>query len=116
MGWLYTLSQTLGLTWPNVTQTNPLENMLAGSHAQCAARYFMGGSSEWRPGYRMEDICSNLIPLEIALKIAAKIRAQEPFAAYIIIPLWPEGTPLHVSGTAPMQAHDVQAKVAVAIL
>ncbi len=51
----------------------------------------MGGSCEWKPGYRMEDICSNLVPLEIALKIAEKIRAGQGFAAYIVLPLWPEG-------------------------
>jgi len=34
-----------------------------------------------------------LIPIEIALKIASKIRRNERFAAYIIIPMWPEGDP-----------------------
>lgn len=29
--------------------------------------------------------------MEIALKIANKIRANERFAAYILIPMWPEG-------------------------
>lgn len=36
---------------------------------------------------------NNLIPMEIALKIASKIRTNERFAAYIIIPMWPEGVP-----------------------
>jgi hypothetical protein len=31
--------------------------------------------------------------MEIALKIANKIRANERFAAYIIVPMWPEGVP-----------------------
>lgn len=31
--------------------------------------------------------------MEIALKIANKIRAGERFAAYIVIPMWPEGSP-----------------------
>ncbi|MFS7941704.1 putative phospholipase D [Helianthus anomalus] len=31
--------------------------------------------------------------MEIALKIANKIRANERFAAYIVIPMWPEGVP-----------------------
>ena len=31
--------------------------------------------------------------MEIALKIASKIRAREKFAAYIVIPMWPEGDP-----------------------
>ncbi|KAI5421519.1 Phospholipase D beta 1, variant 5, partial [Lathyrus oleraceus] len=36
---------------------------------------------------------NNLIPMEIALKIAEKIKANERFAVYIIIPMWPEGDP-----------------------
>lgn len=29
--------------------------------------------------------------MEIALKIASKIRANQRFSAYIVIPMWPEG-------------------------
>ncbi|XP_074279924.1 phospholipase D beta 1-like isoform X4 [Silene latifolia] len=36
---------------------------------------------------------NNLIPMEIALKIAEKIRAHERFAAYIVIPMCPDGDP-----------------------
>jgi hypothetical protein len=36
---------------------------------------------------------NNLIPMEIALKITNKIKANERFSAYIIIPMWPEGVP-----------------------
>jgi hypothetical protein len=35
----------------------------------------------------------NLIPMELALKIASKIRAGERFAVYVVIPMWPEGVP-----------------------
>lgn len=31
--------------------------------------------------------------MEIALKIANKIKANERFCAYIVIPMWPEGVP-----------------------
>ena len=31
--------------------------------------------------------------MELALKVASKIKARERFAVYIIIPLWPEGDP-----------------------
>jgi phospholipase D1/2 len=41
----------------------------------------------------------NLIPIELAIKIARKIKARERFAAYIVIPMWPEGNPT----TAAMQ-------------
>lgn len=40
---------------------------------------------------------NNLIPMEIALKIANKIRANERFAVYIVIPMWPEGNPTNSS-------------------
>lgn len=39
----------------------------------------------------------NLIPMELALKIASKIRANERFAVYVVIPMWPEGVPTSVS-------------------
>ncbi|GFY99606.1 phospholipase D beta 1 [Actinidia rufa] len=39
------------------------------------------------------QVQNNLIPMEIALKIAEKIRANERFAAYIVVPMWPEGNP-----------------------
>ncbi|KAK4787787.1 hypothetical protein SAY86_011620 [Trapa natans] len=35
----------------------------------------------------------NLIPMEIALKIAGKIEAKQRFSAYIVIPMFPEGVP-----------------------
>lgn len=31
--------------------------------------------------------------MELALKIASKIRAKERFAVYIVLPMWPEGDP-----------------------
>lgn len=54
-------------------------------------QYFLGGSNLWE-GDR-ESGCENLVPAEIALKIAAKIRAGERFAAYVVVPMWPEGVP-----------------------
>ncbi|XP_057525514.1 phospholipase D beta 1-like isoform X1 [Amaranthus tricolor] len=54
-------------------------------------QYFLGSSYNW-DSYK--DLgANNLIPIEIALKIASKIRTNERFAAYIIIPMWPEGDP-----------------------
>ncbi|KAK9051427.1 hypothetical protein SSX86_028054 [Deinandra increscens subsp. villosa] len=54
-------------------------------------QYFIGSSYNWS-SYR-ELGANNLIPMEIALKIADKIKANERFAAYIVIPMWPEGVP-----------------------
>ncbi|KAH7849966.1 hypothetical protein Vadar_025728 [Vaccinium darrowii] len=54
-------------------------------------QYFIGSSFNWNSS---KDLgANNLIPMEIALKIASKIRAHERFAAYIVIPMWPEGNP-----------------------
>ncbi|CAL5006834.1 unnamed protein product [Urochloa decumbens] len=54
-------------------------------------QYFIGSSYAW-PSYPHRG-ASNLVPMEIALKVASKIRADEPFAVYILIPMWPEGDP-----------------------
>ncbi|XP_076958555.1 phospholipase D gamma 1-like [Bidens hawaiensis] len=62
-------------------------------------QYFIGSSFNWSNHKTVG--ANNLIPMEIALKIANKIRANERFAAYIVIPMWPEGKP---TGTIPVQA------------
>ncbi|CAL5196200.1 unnamed protein product [Lathyrus oleraceus] len=55
------------------------------------SQYFIGSSYNWS---QYKDLgANNLIPMEIALKIAEKIKANERFAVYIIIPMWPEGDP-----------------------
>ncbi|XP_057978431.1 phospholipase D alpha 4 [Malania oleifera] len=54
-------------------------------------QYFIGGCHFWEKDRHCG--CRNLIPVEIALKIANKIRAKQRFAVYIIIPMWPEGVP-----------------------
>ncbi|CAK9178374.1 unnamed protein product [Ilex paraguariensis] len=54
-------------------------------------QYFLGSSYAW-PSYKNAG-ADNLIPIELALKIASKIRAKERFAVYVVIPMWPEGVP-----------------------
>ncbi|XP_043810040.1 phospholipase D delta isoform X2 [Manihot esculenta] len=54
-------------------------------------QYFLGSSYGW-PSYKNAG-ADNLIPMELALKIASKIRANERFAVYIVLPMWPEGDP-----------------------
>ncbi|KAL6847666.1 hypothetical protein ACP4OV_022692 [Aristida adscensionis] len=55
-------------------------------------QYFLGSSFNWDSH---KDVgANNLIPVEIALKIANKIYANERFSAYIVIPMWPEGNPM----------------------
>ncbi|KAL1065894.1 hypothetical protein V6Z11_D12G027900 [Gossypium hirsutum] len=54
-------------------------------------QYFIGSSYYW-PSYKNAG-ADNLVPMELALKIAGKIRANERFAVYIVIPMWPEGAP-----------------------
>jgi hypothetical protein len=44
------------------------------------------------------DICDNLVPIEIALRCARAVIEGQPFAAYIIIPMWPEGGFARTSG------------------
>lgn len=54
-------------------------------------QYFIGGCHLWEKDRHCG--CRNLIPIEIALKIASKIKAKQRFAVYIVIPMWPEGLP-----------------------
>ncbi|MED6217523.1 hypothetical protein PIB30_018537 [Stylosanthes scabra] len=55
------------------------------------SEYFIGGCQLWDKD--RDSGCTNLIPIEIALKIVSKIKAKERFAVYIVIPMWPEGVP-----------------------
>jgi phospholipase D1/2 len=55
------------------------------------SQYFLGASHMWPSSQGTK--CGNLIPAEITLKIIDKIEKGERFAAYILIPLWPEGIP-----------------------
>ncbi|KAK2987235.1 hypothetical protein RJ640_027185, partial [Escallonia rubra] len=57
-------------------------------------QYFIGSSYNWTSFPKLG--ANNLIPMEIALKIATKIRANERFSAYVVIPMWPEGVPTDV--------------------
>ncbi|KAF8043392.1 hypothetical protein BT93_A1658 [Corymbia citriodora subsp. variegata] len=52
---------------------------------------FLGSSYAWPSN--IDAGADNPIPIELALKIASKIRANERFAVYIVIPMWPEGDP-----------------------
>ncbi|KAF8019360.1 hypothetical protein BT93_G0128 [Corymbia citriodora subsp. variegata] len=54
-------------------------------------QYFLGSSYHW-PSYKNAG-ANNLVPMELALKIASKINANERFCVYIVIPMWPEGVP-----------------------
>ncbi|KAH9616660.1 hypothetical protein KSS87_004070 [Heliosperma pusillum] len=54
-------------------------------------QYFLGSSYAW-PSYKNAG-ADHLIPMELALKIASKIRAKERFTVYVVIPMWPEGVP-----------------------
>ncbi|KAK6115701.1 hypothetical protein DH2020_007970 [Rehmannia glutinosa] len=54
-------------------------------------QYFVGSSFAWP--FDVDSGADNLIPMELALKIASKIRAKERFTVYIVIPMWPEGRP-----------------------
>ncbi|KAJ3677189.1 hypothetical protein LUZ60_002913 [Juncus effusus] len=54
-------------------------------------QYFFGSCYAWKE--EQDSGCLNLIPIEIALKIASKIKNGERFAAYVVTPMWPEGEP-----------------------
>ena len=54
-------------------------------------QYFLGSAFAWKTE---NDVNANhLIPMEITMKIVEKIKAKQPFCAYILIPMFPEGDP-----------------------
>ena len=53
-------------------------------------QYFLGSTHAWD---QQEAKAVHLIPLEIAVRICQKIAEGQRFAAYIIIPMYPEGDP-----------------------
>ncbi|XP_057516077.1 phospholipase D delta-like isoform X2 [Amaranthus tricolor] len=77
-------------------QTAYIEAIRAAQHfIYIENQYFLGSSYAW-PSYKNAG-ADHLIPMEIALKIASKIRAKERFSVYVIIPMWPEGVPSSAS-------------------
>ncbi|KAM7264319.1 hypothetical protein ACFE04_002002 [Oxalis oulophora] len=64
-----------------------IQNLVCGKNL----KYFLGSWYYW-PSYKNAG-ADNLIPMELALKIARKINDHQRFAVYIVIPLWPEGVP-----------------------
>lgn len=65
-------------------------------------QYFLGSSHAWSADRSAP--CRHLIPLEIALKIVAKINAGERFAAYIVLPMYSEGALPYASSTTVIPA------------
>jgi phospholipase D1/2 len=53
-------------------------------------QYWMGSSQYWETP---SENCPNRIPIEVCLKIEQKIAKNEPFAVYVVIPMYPEGVP-----------------------
>mmetsp|Transcript_10411 Transcript_10411/g.42328 ORF Transcript_10411/g.42328 Transcript_10411/m.42328 type:complete len:1086 (-) Transcript_10411:53-3310(-) len=53
-------------------------------------QYFMGSAHHWNGN---GTVCYNLIPYEIATRIARSIDEHQPIYAYIVVPLFPEGLP-----------------------
>ncbi|KAL2893632.1 Phospholipase D delta [Bienertia sinuspersici] len=52
-------------------------------------QYFLISSYAW-PNNKHAG-ADHLILMELALKIASKIRARKRFTVYVVIPIWPEG-------------------------
>ena len=53
-------------------------------------QYFMGSSHSWKvPTLK----CSNLVPIEITMRIKQAIMKKEDFRVYVVLPLHPEGDP-----------------------
>lgn len=56
-------------------------------------QYFLGSSHVWPKADQPRGApTDNLVPVELALKICSKIAAGEPFCAYVVVPMHPDGT------------------------
>uniref|UniRef100_J3MSU0 phospholipase D n=1 Tax=Oryza brachyantha TaxID=4533 RepID=J3MSU0_ORYBR len=58
---------------------------------------FLGSSFAWNhpdvAGAAKNGAALHLIPRELSLKIASKIRSGDSFRVYVVLPMWPEGVP-----------------------
>ena len=54
-------------------------------------QYFLGSAYAWQEGQKPK--AHHIIPFEITTRIIEKIEAGEPFCVYIVIPMFPEGSP-----------------------
>lgn len=52
-------------------------------------QYFIGSSDQWLMNNHKD--ATNIIPQELALKIARGISTGNPVRVYVVIPMWPEG-------------------------
>jgi len=57
------------------------------------SQYFMGSSFMWSNSSERDVKCHNMVAAELTMKICDKIAAREPFAVYILLPMWMEGIP-----------------------
>ncbi|GLT85331.1 hypothetical protein SLE2022_035220 [Rubroshorea leprosula] len=54
-------------------------------------QFFLGSSFAWTQNLSGVKAL-HIIPKEISLKILSKIKANERFSVYVVIPMWPEGS------------------------
>ncbi|KAI4314709.1 hypothetical protein L6164_027589 [Bauhinia variegata] len=86
------LTSSKNLVIDNSIQTAYIQAIRSAQHfIYIENQYFLGSSYAW-PSYKNAG-ADNLIPMELALKIADKIKAGERFAVYVVLPMWPEGDP-----------------------
>ncbi|KAL3153372.1 hypothetical protein ABBQ38_011712 [Trebouxia sp. C0009 RCD-2024] len=64
----------------------------AKRHIYIENQYFLGSSHAWLDDKGAGD-ANQLIPVELALKVASKIEAGEPFGCIVLLPMYSEGVP-----------------------
>ncbi|XP_072077959.1 phospholipase D alpha 1-like [Arachis hypogaea] len=63
------------------------------------SQYFIRSEFDWSRavnGIEQKDTiyeALNLIPIEVSLKIVSKIKKEDKFVVYVVIPMWLEGHP-----------------------
>lgn len=64
----------------------------AKRHIYIENQYFLGSSHAWIEDKGVGN-ANHLIPVELALKVASKIKAGEPFGCVVVLPMYSEGVP-----------------------
>lgn len=91
---LYTKLFRVGTAMENSIQHAYIKNIMrAQNYVYIENQYFLGSAAMWLdPNFR-EVRANHHVPRVITEKIREKIRANEEFHCYVVIPLFPEGDP-----------------------
>jgi len=91
---LYTKLFRVGTAMENSIQHAYIKNIMrAQNYVYIENQYFLGSATMWSDTKYRDIRANHHVPRVITEKICEKIRANEEFHVYVVIPLFPEGDP-----------------------